>query len=282
MEAELRHKEYRFSGIGGLNIFYQSWHPSEYARLVAIIPGLGDHSGRYGYLMEALSEKGVAFYGMDMRGHGRSEGKRGFLSHYDHYLRDVLSFLEGIREAEPEKKIYLLGHSMGALTAIEFVLDYPKEASMLAGALISGPPLELGVKVPWIKKTAADLLSSLFPWITLGNELDPAELSRDPEEVRKYVEDPLVHDRISLRLFTEMLRVQADIMERASEYRLPSLFLHGGGDRIALATGTRAFFDKIPIEDKAIAVHEGYYHEWFNDLGRETYFAELEAWLEAH
>ena len=194
----------------GLNICYCQYKASpEKARMI-IIHGLGEHSGRYLNVINRLVPKGISIFAPDFRGHGKSDGKRGHVLSFDDYLEDLYSmFGVALKEIKPGMKCFLLGHSMGGLIALHYAI---RRQETIDGLIISSPSLGVAVKVPAIKAVLGKAMSSLWPGLSLNNELDASKISHDEKVVTAYRNDPLVHDRVTVRWFTEFLSA----MEKAN------------------------------------------------------------------
>lgn len=273
------HQEGTFSGYGGLALYHQCWQPEGNPRAVlAITHGHGEHSGRYGNVANWFVPRGYAIYAFDLRGHGRSAGARGYVERWDEFREDVAAFLALVREREPGRPLFLIGHSMGGLIALEYVLHYPQG---LAGVIVSGPLLSRPGISPLLI-TLSKVLSRLAPRLALKTGLDVTALSRDPAVVAAYVNDPLVHSFGTARLGTELAGAVAWTQAHAADLALPCLIVHGGSDRICPPEGSRIFFENVVLTDKERQVYEGYYHEVFNDVGKEQVLAAVEAWVRRH
>ncbi len=275
----MNHNEGTFSGCGGLELYYQRWRPEgELKAAVAIVHGFGEHSGRYSNVVDWFVPKGYAIYAFDLRGHGRSPGPRGYVNRWADLRGDVKSFLELVHEQEPAQAVFLLGHSMGGLIVLEYVLHYP---GGLVGVIGSGPVLaQVGIS-PFLM-TMSKILSGILPRLTLNTKLDATTISRDPAVVEAYVNDPLVHSLGTPRLGTELTRAIEWTQAHAAEMRVPCLIVHGSADRLAPPEGSRLFYENVTLSDKERQVYEDYYHEVFNDVGKERVLAAVEAWVEHH
>ena len=273
----MKHDESTFSGFGGLELYYQCWRPEGEPRVaLAIVHGFGEHSGRYGNVVDWFVPKGYAVYAFDLRGHGRSPGPRGHVNEWAEFRRDVKAFLELVHEQEPGRAVFLLGHSMGGLIVLEYVLHHPEG---LAGVIASGPVLaQAGVSPLLI--TLSKILSGILPRLTLDTKLDATAVSRDPAVVEAYVSDPLVHSLGTPRLGTELTRAVEWTQAHAVEMRVPCLIVHGSADLLAPPEGSRLFYENVTLADKERQVYEGYYHEVFNDVGKERVLAAVEVWIE--
>lgn len=280
--AEFSEKTGNFAGHDGVNIFYRQYHAvNERSRLV-IAHGLGEHSGRYGNVVNWLLAKDVSIWALDHRGHGKSGGKRGHILNFEQYLLDLRLMIESAREGLTEgRKIFLLGHSMGGLIALYFVLRNP---GLIDGVIASSPGLGMVVEVPEIKSLLGKVMSFLWPGLTMGNELDATKISHDKEVVSAYETDPLVHDRVSTRWFTQFLSAMETVNRQASAISVPILLQVAGDDHLVNAQTTKLFFEKLTVTDKTLYVYEGLYHEIYNELEneREKVLRDLEKWLENH
>ncbi len=277
----MKKKQSSFEGVGGLKIFYRSWVPETIKGVMLIVHGLGEHSGRYDHVAERLEKSGWACFALDHRGHGQSEGKRGHILSFKDYVTDTRALKSKLREDFTEYPIMVLGHSMGGLIAAHLCLDHPRA---IEGLILSSPALTIEVNEPAIKLAAGRFFSKVLPGLTMSNGLDPAMVSHDPAVVKDYIEDPLVHDRVSARWFTEFTGAMDEVMARAADLRIPFLLMQSGEDKLVDPSGAGVFFEKVGSKDKTLKIWEGYYHEMFNEIAddREPVFALVEQWLSKH
>jgi len=260
-------------------LFYRN-HMAEIekARMV-IVHGLGEHSGRYLALADHLAGLGFSLWIPDLRGHGKSGGDRGHVDTFDDYIRDVREVLDQARIGKPaETPVFLLGHSMGGLVAILVALEHQ---GLIDGLVLSSPALGVAVPLPAVKKIAATCLARLFPRLGIKNELDPQNVSRDPEIVRKYIADPLVHDRVSTSWFIQFFKAMDRAFDRAADIQLPTLIQAAGEDRLVNTHAVETFFAKLTMPDRKLKVFSDLYHEIYNETepDRERVIAALTSWL---
>ena len=276
----MKQKDGTFQGAGGMELTYQSWFPDEAPRAVVMIAhGIGEHMGRYGNVVNAFVPQGYAVAGFDQRGHGRSPGQRGHINRWADYREDMRAFFQMVQKQNPTGPVFLYGHSMGALIALDYILHYPEG---LRGAVISGAPIEpIGVAKPGLVAVAR-VMFGIWPTFAVKLGLDHAALDRDPAVVKAYDEDPLVHGMVSARWGTESLATVAWVKEHCAEISIPTLFVHGEADRLNSADGACHFVEKIHFGDKGVYIDPGSYHEPHNDLNHEQVLQEIEAWMQRH
>lgn len=271
----------RVDAPDGLKVFYRCARaPQERARLV-ICHGLGEHSGRYANVIAPLLSRGISVWAPDLRGHGQSEGPRGHVAAFDRYLDDLAVVVHiARREAPPEMACFLLGHSLGGLVALRLAQRSP---DLVDGLVLSSPSLGLTVHVPALKSLLGKALSLLWPSFSMANELDPTRLSHDPAVVQAYIDDPLVHNRVSARWFTEFLAAMQAANREAFRLSLPCLLQLAGDDHLTSVTAAEAFFQGLGAADRTLRRYDGLYHEIYNapDEERAPVLADLTGWIEA-
>ena len=274
----MQHDQGQFRGTGDIELTYQRWRPEGQASAVlAFVHGLGEHSGRYMNLVNHLVPLGYALVGYDLRGHGRSPGKRGHISAWSEYRDDLAAFLDHASLADCP--LFLMGHSLGGLIVLEYVLYHGDRP--LAGVIGSGVSLTASGLSAFVLAMGR-ILSRILPALQIKTGLDPTTISRDPAVVRAYQEDPLVHGLGTPRLSTESLSAMERTLARAAEWQLPLLLLHGGADRLVPIAPTRSFFQQVTIADKQMIEYPGGYHEPHNDIHHPQVTADLERWLAQH
>ncbi len=280
MDQKMRHTEGTFKGYKGFGIYYQCWLPEGNPRAILMVcPGMAEHSGRYMNLVNYFVPRGYAICGLDHRGHGKSEGMRCYIDRFSDYLVDLKIFFDIIRAGHPGTKIFLVGHSMGAMAALDYAIHYQND---LAGLVLSGVGLMAGSSFTRIQKIAAQILSRLFPTMGVG-VLDATAISQDKAVVNAYVNDPLVYrGKIPARLGAELLKVIQKLPSQLPTITLPVLIMHASEDRLCDPEGSRLLYEKVGSKDKTLKFYEGFHHEIFNEPGRNQVLADTADWLEAH
>ncbi len=261
----------------GLSLFSRSWLPNNApVAALAIVHGLGEHSERYNHVGGYFAERGYAVFAVDLRGHGRSQGKRGHINHFDEYLDDAQSLVNYTQSQAPNLPLFLLGHSMGGLISLTYALKRPQG---LAAVIASGPGLRTRMKVPAWKITLGKIMSSVFPSLSMPNGIDPNHISHDPEIVGAYISDPLNHDKVTARWYTEFTNAGEWALQNANKLSIPALILQGGDDPIVDPGGAKAFFDGIRHSNKSHIEYPGLYHEILNEPEKLKVMDDIQAWL---
>jgi acylglycerol lipase len=276
----MEHVEGYFKDVRDSNIYYQAWLPEEEVKAaVLIVHGLGEHSGRYGNVVEKLVPHGYALYGFDLYGHGKSDGPREFIKSMADYMDTITHYKAMIKAWQPDKPLFILGHSMGGLLVPHYLLDHAED---FRGAVISAPAILVPPGITKMVVAAGKVLSVLAPKAGVM-QLDANGVSKDPEVVRAYVNDPLVfHGKTSARLSAEMLDAMMRVNNEMSEIKLPVIILQGSKDLMADPEGAKKLYQNVSSEDKTLKVYKGLYHEVFNEPERAQVLSDLEGWLDAH
>jgi alpha-beta hydrolase superfamily lysophospholipase len=245
-------------------------------RLV-IVHGYAEHKGRYRALVAELTAAGYDCHLLDLRGHGGSEGRRGHVSRFAEYRDDLHRLAERVRGGAPSGPPPLLvGHSLGGLICLEYVLHHPESFAALA---VSSPYLAPAFEIPALKRMLGNLVTPLAPTLAVESGLSAEWLSHDPAVVEGYATDPAVFSTVTLGWFREVESAQEEVFARAGEIRLPLLLLVGGSDRVAAPARMLALFERLGSPDKTLQVYEGFFHEVFNEVERERPVRDLLAWL---
>ena len=237
--------------------------------------GLGDYSGRYERFAEGMAKFGMATYALDLRGHGNSDGQRGHVDSWSRWVEDTLSFVRLV-QTSVKGEVVPVGHSFGGVVMLSTA-----RSGELAGVrrfVVSSPALKLKASVPAWKTTAASTLSKIAPKLAMDNEVDAGTISRIPEVVYAYRKDPLVHRKISSRMYTEWQRAAAENLAHAAEIAIPFLIVAGAADRLIDPAGSQELHARAPDKSE-LKIFEGRYHEPFNDLGSDEVFAVIAEWL---
>ncbi len=270
-------RTHTFPGKGGVDI-HAKWWPAKRPRgSVVISHGGGEHSGRYQHVAERLNKERFAVFALDHRGHGLSGGKRGLIDSLDKAVAD-LGTLIGLADDElPDKKLFLLGHSLGGCVALEYALDY---RDTLDGLALSAPLAKLDVANP-VQLVAARAVSAVAPSFGVY-KVDSSAVSRDPEVVRDYDEDPLVlHDKLPARTVAEIAAAIERFPDRLPSLTVPLLVQVGTADELVPPEAAEMVEELAGSEDRTLIEYEGLYHEVLNEPEQKEVMDDLVEWLKA-
>ncbi|TYB84132.1 MAG: lysophospholipase [Kosmotoga sp.] len=261
--------------------YIRKWSPEgEKKGCVIVIHGLGEHSGRYNNFANYLNGRGFQVYAMDLPGHGDDEGKRGHVKQFEEFFQTCGKMSRTAKMENPKLPLFLFGHSLGGLIALRYLErnEDPYNASAVSAPALQNFKEQLGILFYLVKP-----LVYIMPWATMGNRIDPGDLSSNPEAVERYKEDPRVHDRISLKLFSEMNRNINEAWNQIANVKTPLLLLCGEEDRVVSTRAINEFYDKLPIKDKKIVSFVEGKHELFEDKrNQDAFFKEIADFFSAH
>lgn len=276
----VEHRSEYLHSEDGTRLHVQSWLPvGDVRAVVAVIHGWSDHGGRYGNVVEHLLPHGYAVYTLDLRGHGLSDGQRGHIGAWDEYRQDTHTVVNLLERQHPGTPLFLMGHSMGGLTVMEYAIHHPTRR---LNGLVASSPLLAEPNVPGVLKLAGRVLSRVAPSFSLNPGADAATISRDPAVVAAYERDPLVHARATPRFSTEMSAAQEFVLANLDGVLYPFLLLYGSDDQLVPPHVSRTMFAQVGAADKTRHEYDGGYHELFNDFVKAQMLEDLTTWLDAH
>jgi acylglycerol lipase len=260
-------------------LFFQCWETDQTPKgIVCLVHGLGEHAGRYSQWGDMLNQAGYNLLAYDLRGHGQSGGQRGHVSSFDDYLQDTDLLLGESAERFPGLPNFLYGHSLGGIIVVDYVLRKKPE---LNGVIVSALSIRTSLQEQRFKVALSKLLGSIMPKGTLSSGLVPATLSRDPDVVKRYINDPLVHYRVSYGWGKSTLETIDWIDKHPDEWTLPVLFMHGEKDALGYPDGSREFAGRITC-DCTLKIWPDLFHEIHNEPEKEEVFEFLRNWLDLH
>lgn len=263
-------------------IYYYLWTPDNAPaeRVLLLVHGYGEHAGRYRHVAEALTNAGYAVYGIDHRGHGKSEGERVYFQSFEEPVEDLRLLFNIVKKAHPTRPIYMLGHSMGSLIALLFAVRYQDD---LAGLIISGSATNAEEGSTPLMVIVGSLLAKVVPTARLLAPVAPDALTRDEAMLKLHADDPL-NDFGNMRLGMAkgMIDVGRALRKDVSALKLPILVIHGEDDKLTPISGAHAVYNGASSRDKTLKTYPLMRHEVLNEIEREQVIADVLAWLAAH
>lgn len=261
---------------GQLAVYDWAMPASQPLGTVLLVHGLGEHAGRYGEVAAHLHQWGFAVRAYDQQGHGQSEGARGDMLRPGSLQADLCRVIDDTRQ-HPSLQgtpLILLGHSMGGLVVARTLAEALRPVD---AAVLSSPAL--GAFPTFFQKILMASLPRVLPHLRVDNGLKTEFVSRDPDVVKAYKADALVHRRISAGLAGWILANGEKTLLDAAKWEVPTLLLYAGRDKLVNAQATADFANAAPQAVVQSQCFEGMYHEIFNDLYRAQVFAALKRWL---
>ena len=275
----MQHSQGILSAPGLASLYYQCWSPEVSPRaLILVAHGAAEHSGRYDIFARAFTTRGFAVAALDHLGHGHSDGDRCVVSSFQDYLQGLDALRLKVEAAFRGVPLFLLGHSMGGLIGANYLLE---NQHRFLGCVLSGPAIKVDPEPPGIQRLLVRILARLLPrWGLL--QLDARGVSRVPEEVERYLEDPLNYSgKMTASMVAALFAAMNNIHNRVADIRLPLLILHGGADAMTAPEGSRFLHEHVSSVDKTLHIYPGLYHEIFNEPERDEIFATIAQWLDA-
>jgi len=284
----IRRSEGSFRTPAGPWLFQRAWQPvpgrsgeplaPEAQRVVLLVHGLAEHSGRYEHVGSWLAARGCAVYAYDQRGHGRSDGARCHVQRFSEYLDDLECVLARVRGAHPQLPIFLLGHSMGGLVVSALLAE---RAPAIAGAVTTGAALAVSARLSGPRLWAARAARWVLPRLRVPIGIDPEGLSRDEGVVEAYVADPLVERRVTLSLAVELASCIRRTLARAGRIGVPLLLLHGEDDPVCSPLGSAQLQAAVPVQGTRMRSYPKLRHEILNEPERSAVLQDIFEWLRA-
>lgn len=269
--------ERQFEGVGGTDIVYDVWTPDSPPRAVVVLcHGLGEHARRYDHVAQRFGEAGLVTYAQDLRGHGRSGGKRVLVRDITEYTGDFAALVGIATREHPGLKRVVLGHSMGGGIVFAYGVERPDDYDLM---VLSGPVVAAQEQVAPPMAVVAKLLGVIVPGLPV-QELDVDAISRDPAVVAAYKADPMVyHGRIPTGVGRVLLQVGETMQQRAPALTAPLLVVHGSDDRLVPVAGSRRLVECVGSDDVELKVYPGLHHEVFNEPERDRVLDDVVSWI---
>ncbi|MGC9064281.1 MAG: lysophospholipase [bacterium] len=267
------------TSFDGTKIFYKYGGNLEGKKAFIIVHGLLEHSCRYTETIERISSWGFPVFVPDLRGHGNSEGTRGDVESFFHYILDLKAFFDMLLTSG-YREFYLMGHSMGGLIVTRFIQEYQEFTQQIKTLILSSP--FFGWKdISPLRLNLVRFLSFILPKFYLTNVVNPDYLSHSKEVAESYRRDPLIQNRITVRLGVEIDKNMKLLKEKLSELFPPILLLTSGKDYLVNTEEAINIFNLFNSPLKKYHIFPESYHEIFNEEDvKETAYSMVKRWLE--
>jgi alpha-beta hydrolase superfamily lysophospholipase len=259
----------------GCKLFLRGWS-TESADVLLILHGLGGHGGWYIDMANELASRGLTVYTIDHRGFGRSEGLAGHINTYQTFVKDLATVLTEIRKRHADARIYLLGHSMGAIFATYVAAAYQE---MLAGVLYLNPWVEDSSQLP-IGKTLAILVGGMFKsrrtWQVAN---DQQGMTTNPEAQEMLLADPYWQRTPTASFLIQILQMRMGMLKQAKTISLPAVVMQAENDKAVLISGSRKLYEALESRDKAWQTYPNYAHDSEFEADRTQLDNAITTWI---
>ena len=274
----IRRVESQLVAADSTPLLWRAWLPLDPVRDLLVVHGFAEHSGRYDHVGAWFARRRCAVHAFDLRGHGRSGGVRGHADGCGDFLDDVELALERVRREGSGRPLYVVGHSMGGLLVAALLRERKPD---VAGAVLSGAALGAHERMPTLQVMLARAARRIAPKLGVDAKLPLDGLSRDPDVVRRYEDDPLVFRKGTVALFLTLYETARDTVDGGADVRVPALVLHGARDPICTPDASRRFHATLSAPGSELQILPDLRHEIFNEPEQEDVFGRVLDWLEA-
>ncbi len=252
-----------------------NWETNSPKAVICLVHGYGEHIERYDHFAEWFNKKGFAVIGTDRRGHGKSGGQKGHTPSFNHYLDELDLLLKEANSSYPSLAKIIYGHSAGGNHSLNYVIDRNPDIKALA---VSGPWIKLAFEAPKFLVMLGKVMRKVYPSFNNKSTLDPTFVCRDTTVVKKYVDDPLVHDNISAEAGLAMMDAGDKLDQFSGTMPVPTLVMHGSGDQVTSCPASKAFAQRVK-GDVTLKIWDGFYHEIHNEKEQNEVFQFTHDWL---
>ncbi len=258
-------REGRFSDD---QLYYRMWEASAPRATIVLSHGYAEHSGRYEHVGDALAGAGFSTWALDHFGHGQSHGERASIGSLSRAVANLDAFVDLVATQDGGLPRFLLGHSMGGLIATAYAEEHQDR---LAGLILSGAAVAVSPALEMLK----DLEE--IPEIPMG-----PLVSRDPDVVKDYENDPLNYLGPMPRAMIDAFGDIAGVRDGLSEITLPILVMHGEADALVPSQASDDVAANVSSKDVTLKIWPELYHEIYNEPERAEVLATTITWLNAH
>lgn len=269
-------------GSDSVRLVYRWWRPDGVVpgEVVVFLHGVGGHSGQptYEYFVDFLVSSGRAAYGLDLRGFGLSDGRRGHVDSWSDYIDDVSLFVDLVAAEHPGTPIFLFGQSLGGLIALEYAAD---SGLPLSGLMVSAPAVAHPDVPAWLP-TVVRALARMAPTVSVNPRVNVAGFTRDPEDVARLQQDELSYRKVTARWAVEFDKAVDRVLGKAEQVTMPVLVLVGSSDPVTSPDASRNLMELVGAEDKQLIVYKDGYHQPILDIDRQQVFKDIGTWINDH
>jgi len=266
-----------FTGVDGAELFFRVLPPKTAPKAaVILVHGHGDHSGGLRNLSKTMAENEYIVYAYDLRGHGKSSGKRGYIRSWDEFRGDLHEFRKKVEINHPQLPLYLIGHSIGGVIALDYALDY---SLGLSGMIAISPAISYEVTA--IEKLGITVMGRIKPDYSFKKPGPIRFFSKNTSRAAaKFYSDGLRHNTITPGLGRGLMQAVSRVLNQAQSIRLPLLLQYGLDDKITPPAKISHFYHQVSSQDRQKFEYVGAKHRPFEGAGKEKFLDDMVTWLD--
>jgi acylglycerol lipase len=271
----LNHTSYSISASDGIKLFIRDYSLQNSNKVILIIHGLGEHSGRYLKLIQDFNDKNISVFTIDIRGHGKSEGKRGHSPFYQQLMNDIQCFIEHVTKKIPDQKYFLYGHSFGGNLVINYSFQENKKIN---GIIATSPLIKPSIAPSRIVLFMGKLFKKIVPSLILSNGININEISRNMQVINDYINDPLIHNKVSVQLGLDIISSGIYALENSQYITVPMIVFHGKNDGLTSYSASQKLVQNSGPNIKFIGFDDAY-HEIHNEPEKVELLRNIFNWI---
>ena len=271
----LNHTSYSISASDGIKLFIRDYSLQNSNKVILIIHGLGEHSGRYLKLIQDFNDKNISVFTIDIRGHGKSEGKRGHSPFYQQLMNDIQCFIEHVTKKIPDQKYFLYGHSFGGNLVINYSFQENKKIN---GIIATSPLIKPSIAPSRIVLFMGKLFKKIVPNLILSNGININGISRNMQVINDYRNDPLIHNKVSVQLGLDIISSGIYALENSQYITVPMIVFHGKNDGLTSYSASQKLVQNSGPNIKFIGFDDAY-HEIHNEPEKVELLRNIFNWI---
>lgn len=268
---------YHIDGVNSTKLFGQAWALKNPIANIYLVHGFGEHSSRYHAEASRLNAAGFSVYTYDQRGHGKSEGTKGYISSFDQYIDDCQAFIN--QTWDDSLPCFIYGHSVGALVSVNYIIDKQFNKENFRGLVTTSAAMKISRDIAPLLQKLSGIIGTILPKLRTV-QIDSSFISRDPEEIKKYDNDPLILRKgTHARTGAELIKIMKKMGDKFSKFTHPVLIMHGQADKLIEPEGSELFYNNASSKDKELVWFEKSYHEITRDYDKDKVMNKMISWL---
>lgn len=267
-------KEYILKTFDNLELYCIKNCVKNSKAIVIIVHGLCEHSGRYEEVTSFLNKNQFTVYRYDLRGHGKSGGKNAYLKDFKNLSKDLHFVCEFVKWQNPDRKVFVLGHSMGGFSALIYGIIYKDK---IDGIILSSAFSYNGNKdIRWM----GVFLPKHIYLRSNSRTVNYNKFCHDVKVIERYKKDPLIRHKVGIGLIRELFKGAVFVKENINDFKYDTLILHGKGDKLINYKDSVNVFTNISSKNKKIILYNELYHEILNEKQNKVIYEDILKWID--